>query len=130
MRMGKPILCLDFDGVCHSYDSGWNGATNISDEYVPGLFEFLEEAVKCFDVQVFSTRSHQEGGVEAMLAWFHDQRKLWRSRGGQSSLDPLTISFPTEKPPALISLDDRCLLFTGIWPKVEELLAFKPWNKV
>jgi|SRR6516225_4221497 len=127
---GKPILCLDFDGVCHSYDSGWKGATNIPDEYVPGLFEFLEEVTKYFDVQVFSTRSHQEGGVEAMLAWFYDQRKLWRSRGGQSSFDPLTISFPTEKPPALVSLDDRCLLFTGAWPKAEELLAFKPWNKI
>lgn len=32
-----PILCLDFDGVCHSYTSGWKGAAVIPDPAVPGL---------------------------------------------------------------------------------------------
>ena len=126
----KPILCLDLDGVCHSYTSGWKGAAVIPDEYVPGLFEFLESIKNTFDIQIFSTRSHQEGGKEAMVTWFYEQRKLWRSRGGNHiGEESLTLSFPTEKPPALVSIDDRCLLFTGIWPSVEELRDFKPWNK-
>ena len=29
--MPKPILCLDFDGVVHSYTSGWKGADVIPD---------------------------------------------------------------------------------------------------
>jgi hypothetical protein len=126
----KPILCLDFDGVCHSYTSGWKGADVIPDEYVPGLFEFLEQAAAHFDVQVFSSRTHQKGGREAMVAWFIEQRKLWRSRGGMPETnEPLTISFPDEKPAAFVSLDDRCLLFTGAWPDVNDLLQFQPWNK-
>ena len=61
--MGKPILCLDFDGVLHSYTSGWRGATIIPAKPVPGAVEFLVKAVQHFDVQVFSSRSHQEGGI-------------------------------------------------------------------
>ena len=39
--MSKPILCLDFDGVIHSYASGWKGADVIPDAAVPGAMEFL-----------------------------------------------------------------------------------------
>ena len=124
----KPILCLDFDGVCHSYTSRWQGAAVIPDPAVPGLFEFLEEACKIFDIQVFSSRSHQEGGKEAMMVWFIEQRRLWRETGGKGS-EILQVSFPTEKPAAFVSLDDRAITFTGIWPNVDMLRAFKPWNK-
>src|SRR5882724_4108066 len=115
--MSKPIVCLDFDGVCHKYTSGWKGADIIPDEYVNGLFEFLEEVKEDFDVQVLSSRSHQQGGREAMMVWFLTQRKLWRERGNKPPVDtPLTIGFPTEKPPAVITLDDRGWLFEGKWP--------------
>ena len=39
------------------------------------------------------------------------------------------IGFPTVKPPAMVSIDDRALTFTGEWPAIETLKAFKPWNK-
>ena len=64
--MGKPILCLDFDGVIHSYTSGWKGADVIPDPPVDGALDFLERASAHFDVQIFSSRSNQPGGIEAM----------------------------------------------------------------
>ena len=124
----KPILCLDFDGVCHSYTSGWKGADVIPDPPVTGLFEFLEKASRIFDIHVFSSRTAQPGGKEAMIAWFIDERKRWREAGGVGRA-VLGISFPTEKPPAFVTLDDRALTFNGIWPDVETLAAFTPWNQ-
>lgn len=126
--MPKPILCLDFDGVCNSYKSGWKGAAIIPDDAVPGLFEFLEQAASHFDVQVFSSRSHQAGGIEAMQFWFYEQRKKWRANGGQG-VEIIEISFPKEKPSAFISIDDRAITFTGEWPDIEMLKAFRPWHK-
>jgi len=123
---GKPILCLDFDGVCHSYVSGWTGADQIKDPPVEGLFEFLEEADKHFAIHIFSSRSHQEGGIEAMKAWFYE----WFSRQfGRESIPPFELHFPTVKPPAKVTIDDRGILFMGIWPSVDGLRRFEPWNK-
>jgi hypothetical protein len=128
--MSKPILCLDFDGVCHMYTSGWKGADVIPDPYVPGLFEFLEQAQPYFDIQIFSSRSHQEGGVEAMTAWFVAQRMAWRNVGGKSASDaPVELKFPKEKPPAFLGIDDRVLNFRGAWPDVEEIRGYKTWTQ-
>lgn len=126
----KPILCLDFDGVCHMYTSGWKGADVILDPHVPGLFEFLEQAKPYFDIQIFSSRSHQEGGIEAMTAWFIAERKTWRANGGKTEIDgQLELKFPKEKPPAFLGIDDRVLNFRGVWPDVEELRGYKTWTQ-
>ena len=121
LRKTKSILSLDFDGVCHSYTSGWQGADNIPDPPVDGLFEFLNEAVEEFDIHIFSTRSQQEGGIDAMIDWF--------SEHDDDSGVIEFLSFPTEKPPAKVGLDDRVLTFTGDWPDVQDLVDFEPWNK-
>ena len=116
----KPILCLDFDGVCHSYTSGWQGVDDIPDPPVPGLGDFLREAQKHFRVYIHSSRSSNAGGVRAMGEWF--ERWVGWDIAGQ-------LYFPTTKPPALITIDDRAITFTGTWPDIEELKEFKPWNK-
>lgn len=118
IRATKSILMLDFDGVCHSYTSGWKGADNIPDPPVEGLFEFLASAKEKFQVAIFSSRSLQEGGIEAMQDWF-------REHGGDEAVDGLL--FPQEKPPAHVGLDDRVLTFTGEWPDVGELEQFTSW---
>ena len=131
----KPILCLDFDGVIHSYTSGWRGAHFIPDPPVPGAMAFLMAAVDEFDVCIFSSRSHQEGGLAAMQAWLDywlDKEFGWgkgedavtRANGVRNN-----IKWPTEKPPALVTIDDRAITIEGEWPSLERLKAFKPWNK-
>ncbi len=51
--MKQPILCLDFDGVCHSYTSGWQGATTIPDKPVAGMWKFLEASIQHFMVTIY-----------------------------------------------------------------------------
>jgi hypothetical protein len=136
--MGKPILCLDFDGVLHSYDSGWRGAIVVSDPPVPGAMAFLFGAIEHFDVQIFSSRSGWAGGVEAMQCWLRnkclqflelDQLATHAECENMASRLLAAIKWPTEKPPAMVTIDDRALTFRGSWPTMRELLDFKPWNK-
>lgn len=127
-KRDKPILCLDFDGVCNRYDHGWQGAAVISDDAVAGLFEFLVEAAEHFDLQIYSSRSHHPGGIEAMRAWFAAQHGRWQAATGRSEALP-ALGFPLVKPPAWVTLDDRALTFEGVFPEVEALRKFQPWNK-
>lgn len=151
----RPILSLDFDGVIHSYKSGWRGPRCIPDEPVPGALEFIVKALKVFDVQIYSSRSNYWGGRRAMKRWLrwnciklaptYDATPEWL-RGFIDSVAPMEgswdedakwgvialvgrIKFPKHKPPALVTLDDRALTFTGEWPDPAALLAFKPWYK-
>lgn len=131
----KPILCLDFDGVLHSYTSGWKGAEIISDPPVPGAIAFLYDAIMAFDVHIYSSRSHQPMGIDAMMEWLARYEKEWindqiaAGRPTPRTSLLLNITWPTEKPAAFVVIDDRAITFTGDWPAIETLKAFKPWNK-
>lgn len=131
----KPILCLDFDGVIHSYTSGWKGADKIPDPIVPGTIEFLIEAGQHLDIYIFSSRSHQEGGIEAMKGYLFSKYCEWLDNHPHADdmMSPTyfieCLKFPLNKPPALVSIDDRTLQFTGEWPSIQDILSFKPWNK-
>lgn len=128
--MRKPILCLDFDGVIHSYSSGWRGADVVPDPAVPGSVDFIKRAVEHFTVAIFSSRSHQSMGIEAMQFWLRCQFYKQMEAGDADPILAL-LQWPLEKPPALITIDDRALTFSGEWADYDcaELLAFKPWNK-
>lgn len=124
----KPILCLDFDGVIHSYTSGWQGADEVNDDPVPGALEFLYEANNDFEIHIYSSRSHQKGGIEAMQEWLRMHLEDVGAPFVDAFVDKI-VKWPTNKPSAMITIDDRALTFTGEWPKISELLNFKPWNK-
>lgn len=126
----RPILCLDFDGVLNNYDSGWQGPRAITDRPVPGAMKWLAEVVMddCFEVHIFSSRSRYIGGRRAMKRWLRDALS-WSGIGMPASCVMNKIKWPKYKPPAMVSIDDRALTFTGTFPETYDLLRFKPWNK-
>jgi hypothetical protein len=130
--MSKPILCLDFDGVIHSYKSPWTNAETISDDVTEGFFEWAEKAAQHFTLVVYSSRSKSEVAVTAMQFWLYEQRKKWRARGGMHQIDErLSFEFASEKPAAFLTIDDRAICFEGDWSKLDpgDLALFKPWNR-
>lgn len=136
MENRKPILVLDFDGVCSQYKE-WIAIDVIPDPPVPGLFDFLIQAVCEFNVQIFSSRSANPRGITAMRDWFDKHWTEWHKTCGIRDFElPCEhilgmLTFPTEKPPALVTIDDRALTFKGDWQAfdVADLRNFKPWNR-
>ena len=114
-------LNVDFDGVINSYTSGWTGDKDLPDPPVEGAFEFLTEAVKHFDVYIFSTRCLHEGADIAMVAW------MIRHGLDAEVLKHLTLT--PKKHPAILTIDDRGFCFKGAFPTMEFIKNFKPWNK-
>lgn len=133
MREAKPILCLDFDGVIHSYTSGWCGHGRCGDAPVPGTLEYLMEATKHFRVMIYSSRSKSLAGRAAMRRYMREHFAVSLTFSPDHNHDWLfeAVEFPWFKPPALITIDDRALCFTGDWSDFSPaaLFAFKPWNK-
>ncbi len=136
--MTKPILCLDFDGVIHSYTSGWMGPTEIQDPPVPGAMEFLVKAYEVFNINIYSSRSGTDEGIAAMKFWLAKHMADHFSVFGNTGIHPVEQAeifafaktyWPTKKPPAMVTIDDRAITFTGTWPDIGDLLAFQPWNK-
>lgn len=128
----KRTICLDFDGVVHEYKSPWRGATIISDNVTPGFFEWADAAAEHFNLAIYSARSKEPGGPEAMKAWLEEQRKKWReAEGANSTTKPATFDFPTGKPIAVVYIDDRGFRFDGNWGAVDihAIREFLPWNR-
>lgn len=126
--MRKSVICLDFDGVVHSYESGWQGPRNIPDDPVPGALEFMLRALhEGFDVVIHSSRARYFGGIAAMRAWLrkHAGTIFYDSPAGPGLED---VRFTRWKPPAIATLDDRAVRFTGTFPKPKELAELRPWN--
>jgi len=121
--MPKTILAVDFDGVLHSYASGWKGPDVILDPPFPGAIEWLHLMTQHFRVEIFSSRSGMQGGIPAMVAWINQ----WAVKVTGDANWTSEIIYPTVKPPAKVTLDDRALTFTGQWPTVQEIKDFQPW---
>jgi hypothetical protein len=113
--MNKKTVVFDFDGVIHSYTSGWIGDTCIPDLPVPGIREAIAGIRKKYRVVVVSTRCASEEGKAAIKAWL-------------SKYDIVVDDITKEKPPAVVYVDDRAICFDGradlLAAKID---AFQPW---
>lgn len=120
----KPTLCIDFDGVIHSYEHGWQDG-KIYGTVVPGFFQWAAQAQHLFKLCVYSSRSSTLVGRRAMGSWLADQLRQWEG-------EPITFSISHDKPSAWLTIDDRCIRFNGDWADTElapdTLLKFKPWT--
>lgn len=112
------IVCLDFDGVCHSYPDEWTGIASITGVPTKGLTEWLREAKPHARIALFSSRFNEPQGREAVMAWW----EKWQLP---------KVEYWTRKPPALVTIDDRALTFMGRWDDfpIGQLLKFRPWNR-
>lgn len=145
----SKILCIDFDGVLHSYESGWKGVDVIPDPPVPGALIWLRALTEDpdFEPQIYSSRSKEirqvkhgdpipggvaDAGVEGGFVHIPIgivAMKHWLGVHGLEEEYIDQLEFPTQKPPAFLTIDDRAICFQGRFPTLEELGAFKPWNK-
>lgn len=115
--MPKTVV-FDFDGVIHSYTSGWKGETCIPDPPVPGIMEAISGIrAKGYEVVVVSTRCNTHEGRLAVYRYL--------------AIHGIEVDgVRKEKPPAIVYIDDRAICFDGhpetLLGKIEH---FVPWNK-
>lgn len=132
--MGKPTICIDFDGVIHSYGEGWRGG-EIYGTVVEGFFEWAQAAQEHFELVVYSSRSKDDKLRIAMADWLHEQQSKFLAgslvKGQDAKFKTTTFKIAHEKPTAFLTIDARALTFNGDWYDdawwPEKLLAFKPW---
>ena len=111
-------IVFDFDGVIHSYKSGWQGPDVITDPVVPGIKEAIAKIRQAgYKVVVVSTRCATESGMAAIFAYLENNGIV---------VDDVV----SEKPPAIAYIDDRAICFDG---EADTLLGkivnFEPWHK-
>lgn len=117
--MAKTVV-FDFDGVIHSYKSGWKGETVIPDEPVPGIKDSLRDIHKAgYEIVVVSSRCRTNEGMDAIHDWLL-----------KYDLIKYVDLICKEKPPAIVYIDDRAICFDG-HPEtlLDKIQNFKPWNK-
>lgn len=114
----KKRVVFDFDGVIHSYTSGWQGMEVISDPVVPGIREALVKIRAAgYEVCVVSTRCATPAGQKALRTYLRQN-------------DIVVDSIQADKPPAICYVDDRAICFDG-HPEtlLDRIERFVPWNR-
>lgn len=116
MSRRKQTIAVDFDGVMHSYTSGWKGPIP-TDPPVPGTRDAIARLREEYTVIVFTCRALTQDGVQGIRAWL-----------AQHSIEVDEVT--GIKPHAVLYIDDRACRFLGSWAVVMNMLQDgppKPW---
>lgn len=109
-------VCFDFDGVIHSYKSGWKGIDIIPDPPVDGIREVMQELKDDgYTVVILTTRAAEIPGKIAVCEWCNKHG--------------ITYDLVTAvKPPSVVYVDDRGMKFEGnTTGLVEKIKGFHSW---
>lgn len=98
----RQTICLDFDGVVHSYRSGWQGAGSIPDPPIHGTDKAIARLRQDYEVVIHSARCATAAGREAIARWLAKHH---------IEVDAIC----EHKPPAMVYIDDRAIRFEGSW---------------
>ena len=139
----RKAIAVDFDGVLHSYTSGWQGIGVIADPPVTGAIEWL--IAQClygpYDIIINSCRCNESNGITAMSDWIEANVRAVMSKlpayiDDEERLEDdiatimVIITFAVQKPErAFIFIDDRSWQFNGTFPSMIELEKFIPWYR-
>jgi len=117
----RITVCVDFDGVLHSYEEGWQGPSVIPGKPVEDAMGWLEWLLSDgFRVVIFSSRCRDPEGLEAMQKWM-------RKYASATVYD--FVEYSDTKVPAHMIIDDRAFEFRGLFPTPQYIRDFKPWNR-
>ena len=114
----KKTIVFDFDGVIHSYKSGWQGYDSIPDEPVFGIKEVIDGLRNSdYEVVIVSTRSAYPAGKIAIEEW-------------RAKYNIVVDKISDIKPPALVYIDDRAITFDGNTDGlIEKISTFRSWTE-
>ena len=132
----RHTVCVDFDGVLHSYVTAWIAPDVIPDDPVEELGEdgeptgrtaidWLHELVEEFEVVILTTRARPQevegrGVVDGCMAIM-----VWLRGYGYHGPDLLVTA---EKVPAIMYVDDRGWRFSSRFPTAKTILRARPWR--
>jgi hypothetical protein len=144
MPSDRPVICLDFDGVIHSYERGWQNG-ELYGTVTPGFLDWAHKAGKHFRLVVYSSRSKDPDSIKEMAVWIggHAFQEGWQITDFPSEASPflrllharradlILLEFTNQKPPAFLTIDDRAIRFEGRWDWLdpEQLREFKTWTE-
>jgi len=122
-EVGSYDISLDFDGVIHSYTSGFHGYGNIMDPPCEGAIEFMKDLFENdMKTAIMSTRATVQEGVDAIRKWLLEN--------GLTEEEVSNIKITNQKIHANLYLDDRAINFSRVFPSIKFVQDFRPWNKV
>jgi len=115
----NKTLCFDFDGVIHSYVSGWKCAAVANDEPVKGIKELIDKLIKIgYRIVIFSSRCQSGDGICCIIDYCMKYKIMFHE-------------IAAFKPPCYLTIDDRALCFNGneIDSLIDKIESFVPWYK-